>query len=582
MNKTSIPATKSSVERGLLPVVLLSLALVVAAVPALNVALPNLAADTDASLSQLQWIVDAYALVFAGLLLPAGALGDRYGRKPVLIIGLVVFALGSAAASLTGDPDVLMVLRGVMGVGAALVMPTTLSIITSSFPAELRGRAVGAWVGVAGAGAVFGLLVSGALLEVWDWQSVFLFNAILAAVVAVAAVRKVPNSLATRPPRVDYVGGLLSVVALAGLVFGAIEGPGRGWGDPVTLAAFGTGVVGLTLWVAWGFIADEPLLDPRLFRNRAFSTGVFSITLQFFVFFGYVFVIVQYLQLVLDYSPLQAGLALVPMAIVLGGLSRRVPHLMDEGEPTPAGDRRAAPHGTRDRGARTARLGLVVLGRAGRHPSHRCGHGAGHVAGDHRHRRGSSHAQAGCGLGGQRRGPRGRWHPRHRRPRKRAQRAVPVRPGRSGTGGCSRHRRGAGAAVAGSRAARGIPPGRRRQGTRRRSTRRLHRRCLGRVLRGVRPAVPGRVAPRVLHPRQVRAGVGGSRSRRVRRTGRSNPALMNMRGTRPGVADPTAAAPPSRLVGHLREVALLASLYAAYSLTRAVGAQDVGVGPSSS
>ena len=125
--------------------------------------------------------MDAYALVFAGLLLPAGALGDRYGRKPVLIIGLVVFALGSAAASLTGDPDVLMALRGVMGVGAALVMPTTLSIITTSFPAEQRGQAVGAWIGVAGAGAVFGLLISGALLEVWNWQSVFWFNAILAA-----------------------------------------------------------------------------------------------------------------------------------------------------------------------------------------------------------------------------------------------------------------------------------------------------------------------------------------------------------------------------------------------------------------
>jgi EmrB/QacA subfamily drug resistance transporter len=330
MNQPSIPMTQSRVERGLLPVVLLSLALVVAAVPALNVALPNVAADTGASLSQLQWIVDAYALVFAGLLLPAGAIGDRYGRKPVLVAGLAVFALGSGTAALTSDPEVLMALRGVMGVGAALVMPTTLSIITSSFPAEMRGRAVGAWVGVAGAGAVFGLLVSGTLLELWDWQSVFLFNAAAATVVAVAAVRKVPNSRASRPPRVDYVGGLLSVVALTGLVFGAIEGPGRGWSDPVTLTAFALGVAGLAAWVAWGFIAAEPLLDPRLFRHRAFSTGVFSITLQFFVFFGYVFVIVQYLQLVLDYSPLQAGLALIPMAMVLGGLSRRVPHLMEK------------------------------------------------------------------------------------------------------------------------------------------------------------------------------------------------------------------------------------------------------------
>ncbi len=328
MNKTSIEMTDPRTERGLLPVVLLSLALVVAAVPALNVALPNVAADTGASLSQLQWIVDAYALVFAGLLLPAGALGDRYGRKPVLILGLAVFALGSAAASFTSDPDVLIALRGVMGVGAALVMPTTLSVITTSFPADMRGRAVGAWVGVAGAGAVFGLLVSGVLLEVWDWQSVFLFNAAMAAIVALAAIRKVPNSRASQPPRIDYIGGVLSVVALAGIVFGAIEGPGRGWVDPVTLTAFGIGMAGLVAWVAWGFVADEPLLDPRLFRNRAFSTGVFSIALQFFVFFGYVFVIVQYLQLVLDYSPLRAGLALVPMAMVLGGLSRRVPHLM--------------------------------------------------------------------------------------------------------------------------------------------------------------------------------------------------------------------------------------------------------------
>ena len=314
-------------QRGVLAVVLLSLGLVVAAVPSLNVALPDLAADTHASMSQLQWIVDAYALVFAGLLLPAGALGDRYGRKPVLVAGLAVFAAGSGLAALASDPAVLVGLRGLMGVGAALVMPTTLSIITSSFAEEQRGKAVGAWIGVAGAGAVLGLLASGLLLEAWAWPSVFWFSAVLGLVVAILAVRLVPNSRDEGSPRVDHVGGLLSVLALAGIVFGAIEGPVHGWTDPVTLGAFVVGTVGLVAWVAWGLVAKDPLLDPRLFARRDFSTGVLSIALQFFVFFGFIFLVVQYLQLVLGYSPLRAGLAMVPMAMVLGGLSRRVPHL---------------------------------------------------------------------------------------------------------------------------------------------------------------------------------------------------------------------------------------------------------------
>lgn len=314
-------------SRALLPVVLASLALVVAAVPALNVALPDLARDTGASLSQLQWVVDAYALVFAGLLLPAGAFGDRYGRKPVLVTGLLVFGAGSAAAALTSTPDALVGLRAVMGLGAALVMPTTLSIITTSYPREKQGKAVGAWVGVAGAGAVLGLLASGLLLEAWSWQSVFWFNALLGLVVGGAALRLVPNSREARPPAVDYVGGLLSVVTLAGVVFGAIEGPERGWGDTLTVTAFATGGVGLLLWVAWGLTARQPLLDPRLFASREFSTGVASIAAQFFVFFGFVFLVVQYMQLVLGYSPLEAGLALAPMAVVIGGLSRRVPDL---------------------------------------------------------------------------------------------------------------------------------------------------------------------------------------------------------------------------------------------------------------
>lgn len=323
-----MPANKAQTRRSpLLPVVLLALALVVAAVPALNVALPNLAASTDASMSQLQWVVDAYALVFAGLLLLAGALGDRYGRKPVLVAGLLVFAGGAGLAALSSTPEALIGMRGVMGVGAAFVMPTTLSIITTSFPEEQRGRAVGAWIGVAGAGAVLGLLTSGILLEFWDWQSVFWFSSLLGLVVAMLAIRFIPNSRDANTQRVDYLGGLLSVVTLAGVVFGAIEGPERGWGDPVTLGAFAVGAVGLVAWMGWGLRSTDPLLDPRLFGRRGFSTGVFSITLQFFVFFGFIFLVVQYVQLVLGYSALQAGLALIPMAMVLGGLSRRVPHL---------------------------------------------------------------------------------------------------------------------------------------------------------------------------------------------------------------------------------------------------------------
>jgi EmrB/QacA subfamily drug resistance transporter len=265
--------------------------------------------------------------VFAGLLLPAGALGDRYGRKPVLVAGLLVFAVGAALAALSSSPQALIGLRGLMGVGAALVMPTTLSIITTSFPKEQRGRAVGAWIGVAGAGAVLGLLTSGTLLEIWEWQSVFWLSSVLGLVVALLANRLIPNSQEANAPRVDYVGGLLSVLTLTGVVFGAIEGPERGWSDSVTLGAFALGAVSLVAWVWWGLKATDPLLDPRLFARRGFSTGVVSIALQFFVFFGFIFLVVQYLQLVLGYSSFQAGLALIPMAMVLGGLSRRVPHL---------------------------------------------------------------------------------------------------------------------------------------------------------------------------------------------------------------------------------------------------------------
>ncbi len=317
----------TGVKRAVLPLILLSLGLVVSAVPALNVALPNLASDTGATMSQLQWIVDAYALVFAALLLPAGAVGDRYGRKRVLVWGLALFALGSAGAAMTSTPNVLIGFRGIMGLGAALVMPSTLSIITTSLPTDRRSKAVAAWVGVAGAGAILGLVAAGALLEAWGWASVFWLYAVAALVICLAAFRLIPDSVVHNPPRVDYVGGLLSVVTLAGFVYGTIEGPERGWGDVWTLGAYAVAGVAFVGWLVWSLNVKEPLLDPRLFGLRGFSTGVVSIALQFFVFFGFVFVIVQYLQLVLNYSPLKAGLALLPMGMAIGAVSRRVPHL---------------------------------------------------------------------------------------------------------------------------------------------------------------------------------------------------------------------------------------------------------------
>src|SRR4051812_7237077 len=313
----------------MLPIVLLALAVVVSAVPALNVAFPSLATQTHATMSQLQWIVDAYALVFAALLLPAGAIGDRYGRKRVLVWGLAIFALGAAGAALTTTPDVLIGFRGVMGLGAALVMPSTLSIITTSMPVERRTRAVAAWVGVAGAGAIVGLVAAGVLLEFWGWASVFWLYAATASLIGLAALRLIPNSVLTNPPPVDYVGGLLSIATLSGVVYGAIEGPERGWGDAATLGAFAIGAVSLIAWIVWGLLAKQPLLDPRLFARRGFSTGVASIAVQFFVFFGLVFVVVQYMQLVLGYTPLRAGLALLPMGIAIGAVSRRVPHLSE-------------------------------------------------------------------------------------------------------------------------------------------------------------------------------------------------------------------------------------------------------------
>ncbi|MFG2451974.1 MFS transporter [Streptomyces sp. NPDC048512] len=312
----------------ILVVTCLALGTVVAAMASLNVALPDLARETHATQTQLSWIIDSYSLVFASLLLPAGALGDRFGRRRALLAGLTLFGAGSAAASLTTDPSTLIALRGVLGVGAALVMPATLSTITSTFPRARRAQAVSVWAAVAGASALVGLFATGALLEGWSWRSVFLLNVALALVALIGTLLFVPESAEPQQPRLDIGGALLAVAGLVALVYSVIEAPTRGWADPVTLGGIGLGLVILAGFVLFELRRANPLLDPRLFRNHHFAAGSLSIMLQFFVFFGFIFVMMQYLQLVRGDSALMAATSMLPMALTMVPVSRATPRLV--------------------------------------------------------------------------------------------------------------------------------------------------------------------------------------------------------------------------------------------------------------
>jgi EmrB/QacA subfamily drug resistance transporter len=316
-------------RRLVLAVVGVALMMVVSAVSGLNVALPDLARDTGATQSQLQWIVDAYTMVFAGLLLAAGAVGDRYGRKGILLIGLAVFGGAALAAMFVNDPSTLIVLRAFMGVGAAFVMPTTLSVITTSFPEEERAKAVGVWVGIAGGGAVIGLLGSGILLEFFDWSSFFALNVTLAVIAFAGTLAVVPDSRDPHRPRLDVPGALLSLVGVSALVFGIIEGPERGWDSALVLVGLVGGVTALAAFVLWELRAAEPMLDPRLFKLRGFGTGSLSITVQFFAAFGFFYIALQYLQYVAGLSPLTAALCMLPMPVVMIPLARRAPFIAD-------------------------------------------------------------------------------------------------------------------------------------------------------------------------------------------------------------------------------------------------------------
>jgi EmrB/QacA subfamily drug resistance transporter len=295
-----------------LAVVCSAVALVIAAAAALNTALPTIAVDTGANQNELTWIVDSYTLCLAALLLPSGALGDRYGRRSVLLAGLAVVAVASALPIWFDDPQQLITLRALAGVGAALVMPSTLSLVSATFPPGQRARGVAIWSGVAACGGITGLLVSGFLLEHWSWRSIFVGFAVASVLLFVVAWT-VPASRESEPPPFDIPGALLAVIGIGLLVLGMLEAPIRGWTDPLSLGAIVAGLACAGAFVVVELRRTEPLLDVRLFRNRAFGAGATSLAFQFFAAFSMFFLVIQYMQLVLGFSPLQAGLAMVPM-----------------------------------------------------------------------------------------------------------------------------------------------------------------------------------------------------------------------------------------------------------------------------
>ncbi len=289
----------------------------------LNVAIPTLAKPTSAgglgaSASELQWIVDAYTIVFAGLLLTSGSLGDRFGRYRALTIGLVIFGIGSAMSAFAPSATVLIGTRALMGIGASAIMPATLSVLTNVFhdPRE-RAKAIGVWAGVSAIGIAVGPIVGGVLLQHFWWGSVFLVNVPVVCIALVAGYLLVPDSKDPHAGKLDPLGSLLSIAGLAILLWAIIEGPSNGWTSTAVLGGFVVGGAILAGFFVWELKCSNPMLDVRFFENPRFSAASGAITLAFLALFGTIFLLTQYTQQVLGYTTVEAGAVFVPQSIVL-------------------------------------------------------------------------------------------------------------------------------------------------------------------------------------------------------------------------------------------------------------------------
>ncbi|MFF5145885.1 DHA2 family efflux MFS transporter permease subunit [Streptomyces sp. NPDC013157] len=283
----------------------------------LNVALPTMAGELGATTSQQQWMADAYVIVFASLMLPAGLLGDRFGRRRMLVVGLLIFLAGSVMGSLAGDVNWVIAARAAMGIGAALVMPLAMSVLPSLFGPAERTRAVGIVSAASALGLPLGPIIGGFLLNHFWWGSVFLINVPMAAIGVAACVFLLPETSDPASPKVDTLSTALTAIGLGALVYAIIEAPDRGWGDPLVLALFAVAAVLVTALVLRERRAHRPMLDMGLLTHRGFLLNTLAATLVMFVLSGLLFVLPQYLQAVLGHDAFGTGLRLLPM---MGGL----------------------------------------------------------------------------------------------------------------------------------------------------------------------------------------------------------------------------------------------------------------------
>ncbi|MET7356815.1 MFS transporter [Streptomyces sp. NPDC005562] len=296
-----------------LGVLCLSLLIIVMANTALTVAAPDMTKDLGLSSSDLQWVIDGYTVPYAALMLLLGAIGDKYSRRGALVLGLVVFGAGSVAGSLVDSSGGVITARAVMGFGAAMIMPATLSLLAATFPRAERAKAIVLWTATAGLAIAAGPLVAGALLEEHGWASTFLINVPVAALAIVGAFVLIPPSKAGHHNRIDYVGGLLSVIWTGALVYMIIQGPHFGWDAKAISAAVVAGL-GLLAFVAWELRHPHPILNVRRFLDRRFAGSNLAVALFFLAVFGAFYYLTQHLQFVLGYNPLETGVRMLPLA----------------------------------------------------------------------------------------------------------------------------------------------------------------------------------------------------------------------------------------------------------------------------